>query len=561
MIFAPLGDSAVAVRLGEGIDPKAWAAVSTLAAALVKAKLTGVSDVVPAYASIAVFYDPALILREGDEPFGKLCAEIERVAKGIALAGVEKNEKELRVVEIPVRYGAEDGPDLAAVAEHTGLTEEEVVARHSGAEYRVRAIGFTPGFPYLSGLPAELATPRRASPRAKVSAGTVGIGGAQTGIYPLESPGGWQLIGRTAVKLFDVERAEPALLRVGDRVKFSVVSEGKCQVLPDKLTGKSRGVHKKNHHVAHAVGAGLRVVNAGMFTTVQDLGRRGQRAAGVPSSGAMDEIAARLVNLLVGNEDDAAVIEMTLLGPEIEFLSDTLIALGGAEFAGCEAWRPVAVKAGQRIKFGAATKGCRGYLAVAGGINVPAVLGSRSTYVRAALGGWEGRALCVGDVLPLQPVTRSVAEHWWVDQRILPEYSATPTVRVVLGPQAGEFGGEWLRAEFKVTPQSDRMGMRLAGTSLVRAISGDLSSSAVVPGTVQVPPDGQPIVLMADAQTIGGYPQLAHVISVDLPLLAQLRPGDAVRFHAVAIGDAHQLWLAREYALAMLREGLAQKFC
>jgi antagonist of KipI len=153
-----------------------------------------------------------------------------------------------------------------------------------------------------------------------------------------------------------------------------------------------------------------------------------------------------------------------------------------------------------------------------------------------------------------------VAEHWWIDHRILPEYSAAPTVRVVLGAQAGEFGDEWLKAEFKVTPQSDRMGMRLAGPALVRARGGDLLSSAVAPGTVQVPPDGQPIVLMADAQTIGGYPQLAHAISVDLPLLAQLRPGDTVRFHVVALGDAHQLWLAREYALAMLREGLAQKF-
>jgi antagonist of KipI len=142
---------------------------------------------------------------------------------------------------------------------------------------------------------------------------------------------------------------------------------------------------------------------------------------------------------------------------------------------------------------------------------------------------------------------------------MMPNYGATPTVRVILGAHAREFGDTWLKMDFRVTPQSDRMGMRLAGTSLVRTVSGDLRSSAVAPGTVQVPPDGQPIVLLADAQTIGGYPQLAHVISVDLPLLAQLRPGDAVRFRVVSIELAQERWLAREQALAMLREGLAQK--
>lgn len=562
MIFAPLGDSAVAVTLGEGIDVVALSAVSALAAALGKAKLAGVYDVVPAYGSVAVFYDPAHVTGGSGTPYEKLCAAIERVAKGVARGGAAEAEagtlaetrEKGRVMEIAVRYGGEDGPDLEVVAKHTGLTEAEVVARHSAAEYRVQAIGFAPGFPYLSGLPAELATPRRVSPRAKVPAGAVGIGGAQTGVYPLESPGGWQLIGRTGVKLFDAKRAEPAMLRVGDHVKFCALeaemNEEKCHVLRDTRLGSE----------VLGVAAGLRVVRAGMFTTVQDLGRLGQRAAGVPSGGAMDVIAARVANLLVGNAEDAAGLELTLLGPEIEFLSDALIAVGGAEFSGVEAWRPVQVVAGQRIKFGAAVKGCRGYLAVAGGLAVPVVLGSRSTYVRAELGGMEGRALRAGDMVPVNAVARTVAEHWWVDPRILPEYGASPTVRVVRGAQAGEFGDAWLGAEWKVTPQADRMGMRLAGAALVRTGGRELLSAAVAPGTVQVPPDGQPIVLMADAQTIGGYPQLAHVISVDLPLLAQVRPGDRVRFQEVTLGDAHQLWLAREYALGMLREGLSQKF-
>jgi antagonist of KipI len=146
-----------------------------------------------------------------------------------------------------------------------------------------------------------------------------------------------------------------------------------------------------------------------------------------------------------------------------------------------------------------------------------------------------------------------------LDRRILPAYDTVPKVRVVLGAQADEFGEEWHNSEWKVTPQSDRMGLRLQGAPLARRSGGELLSTAVAPGTVQVPPDGQPIVLLADAQTIGGYPQLAHVITVDLPLLAQVRPGDGVRFEPVSLGDAHQLWLAREYAIGLLREGLVGK--
>ena len=303
----------------------------------------------------------------------------------------------------------------------------------------------------------------------------------------------------------------------------------------------------------------ITVIRAGMLTTVQDLGRRGHRAAGVPLGGAMDAFALRLANLLVGNAEDAAALEFTLLGPELVFASDTTIAVGGGDFGALPRWQPVRVRAGDRVKFGAARTGCRGYLAVAGGLDVPAVLGSRGTYLRAALGGLEGRALRDGDVLRAAEIARQVVGHWHIDERILPAYSAAPTVRVLRGAQADEFDGVLGAAEFKVTPKSDRMGVRLTGPALVRSNARELISSTVVPGTVQVPPDGQPIVLMADAQTIGGYPQIAHVVSVDLPLVAQLRPGDAVRFREVTLEEAHELVHGREHALAMLREGLAGK--
>jgi len=302
------------------------------------------------------------------------------------------------------------------------------------------------------------------------------------------------------------------------------------------------------------------VIRAGMLTTVQDLGRRGHRAAGVPLSGAMDSFALRVANLLVGNPENTPGIEFTLTGPELVFTKDVLVAIGGGDFGTLPTWQPVLVRSGERVKLGNARRGCRGYLAVAGGFRITPVLGSCSTFLRGEFGGWKGRALRDGDALKAPGSTRRVAGKWHVDGRILPAYSSAPVLRIVRGAQADEFGSELLSAEFEVSSQSDRMGVRLKGSGLTRSVTAEVASTTVVPGTIQVPPDGQPIVLMADAQTIGGYPQIGHVISVDLPLVAQLRPGDRVRFREVTLGEAHDLLLARERELGILREGLALKF-
>jgi antagonist of KipI len=305
---------------------------------------------------------------------------------------------------------------------------------------------------------------------------------------------------------------------------------------------------------------GVHVVRAGMFTTVQDLGRSGHRARGVPLSGAADPMALRIANLLVGNPEHAAALEFTLVGPELKFAHDTVIALAGGQFDELPNWRPLTVRGGTTLRLGQLRSGCRGYLAVAGGIDVTPVLGSRSTYVRAGLGGLSGRVLRDGDVLAVPTTNRTPVEHWRIDERILPSYSNSPTVRVVPAKETDEFDPGWAEAEFHVTPHSDRMGVRLGGQALARRTERELVSSPVVPGTVQVPPDGQPIVLLADAQTIGGYPQVATVVSVDLPLVAQLKPGDRVRFRMVTLEEAHRLAVARDHALALLRAGLKEKW-
>lgn len=550
MTLVPLGDSALLIVLGELIDEAMAARVRALAAEFERHPPVGVVDVVPAFASVAVFYDVTRVAG-----LDRLRADVEAL---VTRAEASVVSVEGRRIEIPVSYGGAYGPDLDAVAAHTGLRPAEVIALHSSPEYLVHAIGFAPGFPYLGGMPEKLVMPRRATPRPRVPIGSVGIGGAQTGVYPIATPGGWNIIGRTPMRLFDPQREPPALLKPGDRVKFRPMYEGEFEPAKNASATSSAAAAPPAPGATESA-PGIHVIRGGMFTTVQDLGRSGYRASGVVQGGASDCFALRVANLLVGNPENAAALEFTLVGPELTFLHDTVVALGGAEFEGLPRWQPVRIAAGTQLRLGTARTGYRGYLAVAGGIAVPSVLGSRGTHVRAAFGGHEGRPLRDGDVLPVPHAVPRVIGRWHIDERILPAYSHSPVVRVVPGVERGQFGDELFTADFKVSAQSDRMGLRLAGAELARKGGRDILSSAVTPGTIQVPPDGRPIALLSDAQTIGGYPRVAHAITVDLPLLAQLRPGDSVRFREVSLAEAHELALAREHALAMLREGLAQK--
>jgi antagonist of KipI len=301
------------------------------------------------------------------------------------------------------------------------------------------------------------------------------------------------------------------------------------------------------------------ILRAGMQTTVQDLGRKGHMAEGVPFGGAADPFALRVANLLVGNPEGAPALELTLTGPELEFAGAAWVAVCGAQFEDVPPWRPIRIEKGGRLRFGKRLQGCRGYLSISGGFDADQVMGGRGTYLAAGLGGFKGRALVDGDVIRSVGSERELVGHWTLDERLFPRYSREPTVRVLPGTHAAEFGDVLFSGRFGVTARSNRMGIRLDGPRLLRAAPGELVSSAVAPGTVQVPPDGDPIVLMADAQTLGGYPRVAHVASVDLPLLAQLAPGDGVRFARTTLAEAHALAHAWEHGLSLLRQGLAEK--
>lgn len=302
----------------------------------------------------------------------------------------------------------------------------------------------------------------------------------------------------------------------------------------------------------------------GVLTTIQDLGRPGRRQLGITPGGAMDFLSLRLANLLVGNPENSPALEMTLRGAILHFDQHALVAVQGGDFAvsldGRElpADRPFRVPADSILTIAQARRGCRAYLAVAGGFEVASILGGRGTDLRAGLGGFDGRALCAGDVLQARSFSAGVVpDGWYLADDWRPDLSGRVALRALRGEHCDEFDQDLFVQSFEVSPKSDRMGLRLRGEPLGRARQTERLSTAVMPGTVQIPPDGHPIVLAADCQTIGGYPRVAHVITADLPTLGQLRPGDTVRFAAVDLETAREALAVQALNLRKLRIGLA----
>lgn len=325
----------------------------------------------------------------------------------------------------------------------------------------------------------------------------------------------------------------------------------------------------------------MRVRQSGLLTTVQDLGRPGYQQYGVVVGGALDGFAARALNLCVGNDDNAALLEMAQTGPDLIFDRDVLVAWAGADFAARVNAEPlprdraVRIAAGEVVSFGLARSGLRAWLAIAGGIDVPLVMGSRTTYRRAGIGGHQGRTLIAGDVLKLfapslwaQLQLRALAAAqkrataWTVRPEVMGKPAKPGTVRALRGPECDWFTPESQQAffsrEWRATKEADRMGVRLHGPELALARPREMISSSVNAGVVQVPSAGQPIVLLPSRQSVGGYPRLAAVVTADLGRVAQLRPGDTLRFVETTLATAHDIYLARERDLNRVRMGLAR---
>lgn len=432
-------------------------------------------------------------------------------------------ERDDALVVIEVVY---DGEDLADVARYTGLSADAVVDAHTGTPWTAAFGGFAPGFVYLTGGDPRLEVPRRDSPRTVVPAGSVALAGAFSSVYPRRSPGGWQLLGHTSAVLWDDHRADPALLHPGNRVRFEAVREVIEVSPPDASAGVAEG------------DAGLVVTTSGLLSTVQDLGRPGRMALGVAGSGALDRASLRQANRLVGNPVGAAGIESLNGGLGLRAVQDQALAVTGASVElvvstpdGVERdvplHAPFLLRAGEILKQSAPAEGLRSYTAVRGGVLVEQTLGSSSTDSMSGLGPpplTPGSTLAVG-----APGPGAVGEAE------LPRTPRSPELlRVVPGPREDWFDdGELARlcaVEWTVTAQSDRIGLRLDGPALRRSGDGELPSEGTVPGALQVPPSGLPVLFLADHPVTGGYPVIAVVVAADLDRAAQLPPGSVVRF-------------------------------
>ncbi|PIC62946.1 KipI antagonist [Sporosarcina sp. P13] len=325
----------------------------------------------------------------------------------------------------------------------------------------------------------------------------------------------------------------------------------------------------------------LNVLNPGLLTTMQDNGRFGSQKYGIIVSGAMDSYSMRIANLLVGNDENEAVLEITLFGTTLQFEEDTLISITGGDLQttidgiSVPTWRPMIIKKGSILTFGFAIEGCRAYLALAGGIHVPSAIGSKSTYIVAGIGGFKGRPLQQGDRIPLgkptatnerifqQTVQFGGISNWAVPYHSLVSLDSTQTIRIIKGTEYDHFDNDskeaLVREAYVVTPQSNRMGSRLEGPSLSLTEKLELLSEGVTFGTVQIPPNGKPIILMADRQTTGGYPKIAQVITADLGSLSQLKPNAKLYFQLVTHTKAEEELLAKEQLINEIRTGIQQK--
>jgi KipI family sensor histidine kinase inhibitor len=490
------------VQFSDRLDPEANARIQALCDRLLGDLFEGITDLYPGYVNLFVEFDAAMLERAKVRAWvNKHLEHLEPKPGG-------------RDVIVPVRY---DGEDLGWIASQTGFSLDEVIKRHSNRAYRVYAVGFVPGQPHLGTLDPALYLPRRSTPRKRVPANTVAMAVSQTCIYSLPTPGGWHLLGTSLVGVYDPHRQRPFLLEAGDSVRF-VPSDGPTP--PDARVLETLPVEPFDPV--------FRVEAPGLLDLVLDDGRFMSARFGMARAGPMDACSARLANAVVGNLSDAPLLELTLKGPVLSVLRDAVIGFAGfgmqclIDDQAMPVAQSLAVRAGQRLTFKSISSGVRAYLALAGGLEVQTFMGSRSTDLQ----GLIGRALRAGDVLGR---AQSCPVRAGFNLRSFAQPDTTNLVRLRLqaGPQATPEALEALGSgEFTVTGPN-RMGVQLEGPKVP---GGELISEASPMGGLQITIDGHPIILLNDRGRIGGYTKPAIVDPRDLPLAAQLRPGQQIRF-------------------------------
>ncbi|MEV8267986.1 5-oxoprolinase/urea amidolyase family protein [Microbacterium sp. NPDC076911] len=503
----PMGESAFLLEVST-LDE-----VLATHAALAASRAAGVIDLVPAARTVLVRVDPRTLSVAAARAWALDAASTADTAA--------QQQGELQQVDIVY-----NGADLADTAALLGVTAERLIDDHLSAEWTVAFTGFAPGFGYLVSADWPHDVARLDAPRTRVPVGAVGLAGGFSGAYPRETPGGWRLIGATDAPLFVPEAERPALLNPGMRVRFRRVDA----LAPTTPVTPATGGTALDDPTA------IRVVEPGLLATLQDLGRPGAASLGVAPSGALDRRALSTANRLLGNAETAAAIEVTMGGFRARAERDLWIAFAGASGAATldghpvDPYRPVQWLRGQQLHLDWFTRGARAYLAVRGGWGGPTVLGSRASDVLAGLGepplrSGDQLSLSQADASPIPPVDLSPWEA---------PHDGDLDIELAEGPRADWFD-ERARATFfdtvwVVSNNADRVGIRLDGPPLARERVGELPSEGMMPGAIQVPPSGQPTVLMADGPVTGGYPVIAVVTDAALSLLGQARPGTRVRF-------------------------------
>ena len=511
--------------------------VLALHASLVSAPLEGVHEIVPAAQTLMLRFD---------------AARWSRHTLAVALAARDLSERRRAqgpLIEIPLRY---DGEDLAEVARLCDISIEEVIQRHVAREYTVAFCGFSPGFGYLVGGDPTLRVPRRATPRTSVPKGSVALGGVYCGVYPQASPGGWQIIGTTSMVMWDASRPSPAIFTPGARVKF--VARESAPVI---ATTKDTLAQDNGSHEISPVKTHFEVTAAALPALIQDCGRPGHAAIGVTASGALDRGALRAANIVIGNPPDLATLEIAFGNFAFKSSGDAVIALAGApvnvvitrssgEIFDAALHEVIALQAGDGVKLGYPLRGVRTYLAVRGGIDLPQTLGSSSRDMLAALGP---APVVKGSIIPIGSDATDRATH--APKHTLASEHAAHTLptkddEIVLdifeGPRADWFTADALQRlcdqSWRVTPQSNRVGLRLNGEkTLTRQRSEELPSEGLTSGAIQVPHDGQPVLLLADHPVTGGYPVIAVVAEHHLDLAGQIPPSARIRFRLIDIAS------------------------
>ncbi len=529
MRFLPVTHNALLVELAD-LDQ-----TLALLASLQRHPPHGVEELVPAARTILVEYRASATRAE---------TLVQDIAARSLTQGAERSDT---LIEIPVHY---NGEDLAEVAQILGITADEVVQRHTGSEYTVAFTGFAPGFAYLSGGHPSLNVPRRSTPRTRLPAGSVGLAGTFSGVYPQASPGGWQIIGTTPVAMWDITRTQPALLQPGYRVRFVDIATKNIAASAYSESAGGQKDPKPSGRTQQSLAAGqaaLQVRATGLLTVFQDLGRHGQAGQGVSASGAMDQAALKAANRLVGNASNAAALETVGGGLQLRSVGDNVVAVTGADAvltlttADGQRWsvpryEPVALADGDMLAVGQPTAGARCYVAVRGGFAEAPVMGSCATDTLAHVGP---APVAVGDWLAVQPApATSVVAAPELPPADLPTLEQEVVLDVVMGPRTDWFTPEaiarFASQRWQVTPQSNRVGLRLAGeVPLDRAITGELPSEGTALGALQVPPSGQPVLFLADHPLTGGYPVIGCVAPYHLDRAGQIPVGAWLRFNPI----------------------------